>query len=124
MNTSFIKEKDLLSPSHFPVQVTFNEGGHWNFIEFIQLLSSDIGWGGNEGNCTFWNDLDAYEQSQTKPFEGAAFSALDDPDITLTYGEIYYYMKIACRRYAEAHPNQKRFLDHLIQGYARRHNLS
>ena len=124
MNTFFITEKDWLSPSHFPVQVTFNEGCHWNFIEFLQLLSSDIGWGGNEGDCTFWNDLDDYDRSHTTPYEGAEFSALDDPDVILSYAEIYYYMKIACRRYVETHPDQKENIERILQTYARRHHLS
>ena len=124
MNTSFITEKDLLSPSHFPVQVAFNECCRWGFNEFLRLLSTDTGWGCDEGSCTFWNDLDDYDRSHTAPYEGAEFSALDDPDVILSYAEIYYYMKIACRRYVEDHHDQKESIDRILQTYARRHHLS
>lgn len=123
MFTIYLKESDMLTPKHFPVIATINEGCNSNFEAFIDNICNDIGYSGNYGDCTFWNDLDEYDHDNTEYYIGAEFSTVDDESIIISYNEILYYIRIVCDIYTVEHPESISNISTILATYKTKHNL-
>lgn len=62
----YLKEKDQLKNTDFPIIAHLNEAANSDFILFLQNLNNGTG-SGYEFTCSnFWDALDEYDKSQIK----------------------------------------------------------
>ncbi|RKM58140.1 hypothetical protein D6853_00970 [Butyrivibrio sp. X503] len=74
MSSEFrIEESELLATNHYPVKALFNMVNDESFEKVIYGLCNKTGFGENYGACTFWDDLDDYDKTNTEYYEGAEF---------------------------------------------------
>jgi hypothetical protein len=92
----------LEDPSEFPVQAFFNAVSDNSFVDAVDCLTKGIGYSMNDAHCTFPTDLDADE----KPFHGVRFS-LFEQSATITREQLRCFVKLACDKYVEKHPQHK-----------------
>ena len=118
-----IQESDLLREDHFPVKALFNMVADSRFVETVEALSNNSGFGENYGACNFWNDLDDYDKEHTPFYEGAEFGLHNGEDIIVGYKEILYYLEVACAGYCEDHPEDTAIILQYIEDYKTRNGL-
>lgn len=70
MYTIYLKDEDMLQPNHFPAIALVNEAYNSDPLSFIKNLSREIGSGYNYTTCSFWSELDEYDQGQIDQYEG------------------------------------------------------
>lgn len=97
----YLKEEDLLTKEHIPVAALINEAANSDIIEFVNNLVNGVGSGYNYSNCSFWNDLDEYDQSNTKKFEGLWVSNESGEEVIISYSDLQYYLEILYTRLAD-----------------------
>ena len=123
----WIKDSDLLMESHFPVADVFFDAGSYaasyGFLKFLKCLSEHVGWAGNFGGCSFWEDLDEYDREQIDYFDGVLFSTGNGDEIVISYSELYYYMKLACERYLQVRPNDAEKVNGILEAFRERHSI-
>ena len=94
----YLKEEDQLKNTDFPIIAHLNEAANSDFILFLQNLNNGTG-SGYEFTCSnFWDDLDEYDKSQIKKFEGIEIVTQADEEIILSYDELLYYVKLIRKR--------------------------
>lgn len=118
-----IEENDLLRDDHFPVKAMFNMVSDCRFKRTVKALSNNSGFGENYGDCSFWGDLDDYDQANTEFFDGVEFWLHNDERVVISYEELLYYLKIACAGYCEDHPEDTAVINQYIEDYKKRNNL-
>lgn len=118
MNHKFrIEENELLDANHYPVKVLFDMVTDNRFKEVILGLSNKRGFGENYGACNFWNNLDEYDKINTEKYEGIEFGLNNGDEIIITYEELFYYLKIICKKYCDAYPNEQRDIIKILKLY-------
>lgn len=103
MYNIYLKDEDLLRSEHFPVAALLNEASNSNIVEFVENLSKRVGSGYNFSDCSFWNDLDEYEQTNTPKFDGLWVTNEADEDIIISLQDLKYYLEVLYRRLTDAH---------------------
>lgn len=121
MYTIYITDTDLLKAEQFPVAALINEAANSNIIEFVENLAKGIGSGYNYSNCSFWNDLDEYDQTNTPKFDGLWVSNEDGDNLVVSYNDISYYLetlysRLANDEYSRLH-ELRQLLDAFIMAY-------
>lgn len=120
MSEMILTDSDLLEPAHWPVTVTFGlyETREPNCASVARGACEGKGYGFNDKGLTFWDDLDEYDQSLEEPFDVECFVVHDS--CKLTFKEFFYYMKLACERYAARFPEKSQELQEDLGKYAAR----
>ena len=98
MYTVYLKDEDLLKPEHFPVAALLNEASNSNIVEFVENISNRVGIGYNYSTCTFWNDLDEYEQANTPKFDGLWITNEAGEEVNISLHDLEYYLEILYAR--------------------------
>lgn len=98
MYTIYLEDKDLLKPEHFPVIALLNEASNSNILEFAENISNGVGIGYNYSTCTFWNDLDEYEQANTSKFDGLWVANEAGEEVNISLHDLEYYLEILYAR--------------------------
>ena len=94
----YLKEEDQLKNTDFPIIAHLNEAANSDFVLFLQNLNNGTG-SGYEFTCSnFWDDLDEYDKTQIKKFEGIEIGTQADEEIILSYDELLYYVKLIRKR--------------------------
>lgn len=93
MYNIYLKEEDLLKADQFPVIALLNEAANSNIIEFAANLAKGIGSGYNYSNCSFWEDLDEYDQANTPKFDGLLVTNEAGEEIIISYKDLLYYLE-------------------------------
>lgn len=113
----YLKEEDLLTKEHFPVVALINEAANSDIIEFVKNLVNGVGAGYNYSSCSFWNDLDEYEQSNTQKFEGLWVSNEAGEEVIISYGDLLHYLETICARLAEEKYDRITVLQELLDSF-------
>ncbi len=113
----YLKEEDLLTKEHIPVAALINEAANSDIIEFVNNLVNGVGSGYNYSNCSFWNDLDEYDQSNTKKFEGLRVSNEAGEEVIISYGDLLHYLETICARLAEEKYDRITVLQELLDSF-------
>lgn len=100
MYNIILQETDLIDEKHFPAIALINEAFNSDPLEFVNNLSSGIGSGYNYSTCSFWDELDDYEKSNTPKFDGLRINTEDNEELIISISNFIYYLKIACDRLA------------------------
>ena len=100
MYTIYLTEADLLSAKQFPVTALINEAANSDIIEFVENLANGIGSGYNYSSCSFWDDLDEYEQANTQKFDGLWIGNEDGEEVVVSFTDVSYYLEILYSRLA------------------------
>ena len=90
----YITDKDLMKTEQFPVAALINEAANTDIIEFADNLVNGIGSGYNFSSCSFWDDLDEYDQNNTSKFEGLLVSTEDGEEVIVSFNDVYYYLEM------------------------------
>ena len=114
----YLKEEDQLKDTDFPIIAHLNEAANSDFILFLQNLNNGTG-SCYEYTCSnFWGDLDEYDKSQIKKFEGLEIGTQADEEIILSYGELLYYIKLISERII-TDKQKKVVIDKLISDFSK-----
>ena len=100
MYTIYIADADLLKAEQFPVAALINEAANADIIEFIENLANGVGSGFNYSNCSFWDDLDEYDQANTPKFDGLWVSNEGGEEVIVSFDDVFYYMETVYSRLA------------------------
>lgn len=100
MYNIFLQETDLIDETHFPAIALINEAFNSDPLEFVNNLSNGIGSGYNYSNCSFWDEFDDYDKSNTPKFDGLRISTEDNEELILPIREFIHYLETACDRLA------------------------
>ena len=100
MYNIYVKDEDLLNTDQFPVVALINEAANSDIIDFVANLANGIGSGYNYSNCSFWNDLDEYEQADIQEFDGLLVSNEGGEEVLVPYKDLLYYLETLCSRLA------------------------
>ena len=90
MYNIYLKEEDLLNAEQFPVIALINEAANSDILGFVENLNSGIGSGYDYSNCSFWNDLDEYDQAHTPKFDGLWISNEGGEEVIISYKKLLY----------------------------------
>ena len=90
----YLKEKDMLSPEHFPVAPLLNEACASDIVRFLQYLVQGIGNSYEFANSAFWDNLDEYDQAHTTKYEGLWIGLETDEEVILSYKDLLYYLEL------------------------------
>ena len=120
-NYDIFDKSKLLRPEHDVVLMVFNMGG--TLLSFITAMCKGWGWGGDFGCFYFWASLDPYDQTLEEPFEGVRFETDHPLQVTISYDDAYYYMKLAYPKYVQRHPESEQELLDLFKEYRQRYNI-
>lgn len=100
MYTIYITEADLLKAEQFPVAALINEAANADIIEFVENLANGVGSGFNYSNCSFWDDLDEYDQANTPKFDGLWVSNESGEEVIVSFDDVSYYLETIYSRLA------------------------
>ena len=78
-----------------------NEAANSDIIEFAENLSNGIGSGYNYSNCSFWDDLDEYDQANTPKFDGLCVSNEGGEEVIVSFNDVSYYLETLYSRLAD-----------------------
>ena len=98
MYNIYLKEQDLLKADQFPVIALLNEAANSNIIKFAENLAKGIGSGYNYSSCSFWEDLDEYDQTNTPKFDGLLVTNEAREEIIISYKDLLYYLEMLYSR--------------------------
>ena len=116
----YLKEEDQLKNTDFPIIAHLNEAANSDFILFLQNLNNGTG-SGYEFTCSnFWDDLDEYDKSQIKKFEGIEIGTQADEEIILSYDELLYYVKLIRKRIITDKQSEA-IIDKLISDFSKKY---
>ena len=116
----YLKEEDQLKNTDFPIIAHLNEAANSDFILFLQNLNNGTG-SGYEFTCSnFWDDLDEYDKSQIKKFEGIEIGTQADEEIILSYDELLYYVKLIRKRIITDKQSEA-LIDKLISDFSKKY---
>ena len=105
----YLKEEDLLKPEQFPAVALINEAANSDLFEFVENLNRGIGSGYDYSNCSFWNEMDEYDQLFTPRFDGLLLNNESGEEIIVPYKDFLYYLEILYSRLM--HTNFSRLSD-------------
>jgi len=117
MHKFVITEEQLLNENHYPVIMVFNSASEEDFPYVMECLSNAVCYENNGGGFIFWDDLDEYEQHNTKKFEGICFEPSWGESIIISYADVLYYIEISCKNYLLRFPDKNELLKSLITSY-------
>lgn len=100
MYTIYITDADLLKAEQFPVAALINEAANADIIEFVENLANGVGSGFNYSNCSFWDDLDEYDQANTPKFDGLWVSNEGGEEVIVSFDDVFYYLETLYSRLA------------------------
>lgn len=100
MYTIYITDADLLKAEQFPVAALINEAANADIIEFVENLANGVGSGFNYSNCSFWDDLDEYDQANTPQFDGLWVSNEGGEEVIVSFDDVFYYLETLYSRLA------------------------
>lgn len=100
MYTIYITDADLLKAEQFPVAALINEAANADIIEFVENLANGVGSGFNYSNCSFWDDLDEYDQANTPKFDGLWVSNEGGEEVIVSFDDVFYYLETLYSRHA------------------------
>ena len=100
MYTIYITESDLLKTEQFPMAALINEAANSDIIEFAENLANGVGSGFNYSNCSFWDDLDEYDQANTPKFDGLWVSNEGGEEVIVSFDDVFYYLETLYSRLA------------------------
>lgn len=116
----YLKEEDQLKECDFPIIAHLNEAANSDFILFLKNLNNGIG-SGYEYTCSnFWDDLDEYDKSQTKKFEGVEIGTQADEEIIISHSELLYYIKLIRERIITDKQSET-IMDKLISDFSKKY---
>ena len=98
MYNFYLTTEDLLKSEDFPVVALLNEACNTDIIVFVNNLCDGIGSGYNYSNCSFWDDLDEYEQSNIQKFDGLWISNEGNEDVIISLQDFDYYLELLYQR--------------------------
>ena len=90
----YLKRIDMLRDEHYPVAPLLNEACCFGIIEFLRNLVQGIGSGYNFSDCSFWDDLDEYEQAHVPKYEGLWIENEAEQEVILSYKDLLYYLEL------------------------------
>ena len=70
-----------------------NEASNSDIIEFVENLVQGVGSGYNYTSCSFWNDLDEYEQTNVPHFDGVWVGNEAGEEVIISYRDLLYYLE-------------------------------
>ena len=77
-----------------------NEAANSDIIEFVENLANGVGSGFNYSNCSFWDDLDEYDQANTPKFDGLWVSNEGGEEVIVSFDDVFYYLETLYSRLA------------------------
>ena len=99
----YLRDEDLLKPEHFPAAALLNEAGNSDVVEFVENLARGVGSGYDFSVCTFWNDLDEYEQAHTPAFDGLWVTNEGGEELFISLPDLVHYLEILYLRMSDTH---------------------
>ena len=90
----YLKEEDMLKSEHYPVAPLLNEAYYFGIIEFLQALVEGFGSGYDFSSCTFWDEMDEYDQTHVPKYEGLWIVLENDEEVILSYKDFLYYLEL------------------------------
>lgn len=120
-NYNMFDKSKLLNPEHDVVLMVFNMGS--TDLSFITAMCKSWGWRGDFGGFDFWESLDDYDKNLEERFDGVRFETDHPLQVTISYNEAYYYMKLAYPKYIQRHPESEQELRDLLKEYQQRYNI-
>lgn len=89
----YLTEEDLLKVEQFSMVALINEAANSDIIEFVENLVNGVGSGYNYSNCSFWDDLDEYDQDNTSKFDGLWVSNEGGEEVIVSFNDVSYYLE-------------------------------
>lgn len=121
---TYLKESDLKNPCQYPLIDYLNIANGQGLFKFLSCISNDhtIGYDGASG--IFWHELDEYDKSQIKPYEGILVEVDygSNSEIIVSNEDLVYYLKLLVSR----KPMTKEKKDQayaLIHQFAEKHGI-
>lgn len=112
-----LKDEDLIKDEHYPIKVLFNMVSDERFMETIEYISKEHGFGENYGVCVFPDDLDEYDiELYSKP-EGIEFGLHNGDEIVVSFEILYKYLRIICDKYVTDYPQNKDKIEMYLEEY-------
>ena len=96
----YITDADLLKAEQFPMAALVNEAANSDIIEFAENLANVVGSGYNYSNCSFWDDLNEYDQANTPKFDGLWVSNEGGEEVIVSFDDVSYYLETLYSRLA------------------------
>ena len=121
MYNIYLNEEDLLNVEQFPVVALINEAANSDIIEFVKNLNCGIGSGYNYSNCSFWSDLDDYDQANTPKFDGLLVSNEAGEEVIVSYSNLLYYLETLYSRLAHDTFSKQSELRDLIEAFKKKY---
>ncbi|APB74858.1 MULTISPECIES: ribonuclease toxin immunity protein CdiI [Paenibacillus] len=113
---NILNSEDLISIEHLPLEGLVNFCYLSNsFKDAMKYLSREVGFGTDFGGFTFWSDLDESDKSlYHEEFKGIEIEYGDD-SIIIAYENLYYYFKLAAKRYIEKNPQDEQEIEKYLK---------
>ena len=99
MKNCRLSEEVLLDKSHLPVLMVLNMINEQRFLGVLEAISKGIGFGEENGACTFPHDLDEFDRANGVELSGIEFGLYSGEEVVIDYQTFYYYLKILCDKY-------------------------
>ena len=87
-----LNEEVLLDKSHLPVLIILNTINERRFLGVLEAISKGIGFGEENGACTFPDDLDEFDKANGVELSGIEFDLYNSE-------EVVYRKKFSAYRY-------------------------
>ena len=94
----YLTEENLLKAEQFPMVALINEAANSDIIEFVENLVNGVGSGYNYSNCSFWEDLDEYDQANTSKFDGLWVTNEGGEEVIVSFNDVSYYLEMLYSR--------------------------
>lgn len=117
MYTIYLKDEDLMKAAHFPAIALINEACNSDIFEFVENLTKGIGSGYNYSTCSFWNELDEYDQANIPKFEGLWISNEAGEELIISFVDFLYYLEILYTRVTFDEISKKSRLRRLLDSF-------
>ncbi|MCI8527145.1 MAG: hypothetical protein HFF17_14835 [Oscillospiraceae bacterium] len=117
MNAYRLATDELLDKSHMPVLMILNAIDEKRFLAVLESISKGIGFGEENGVCTFPNDLDEFDKANGIELDGVEFGLYSGETVIISYRTLYHYLKILSDNYVSKNSEQADAVKNLLSDY-------
>ena len=117
MNAYRLATDELLDKSNMPVLMILNAIDEKRFLAVLESISKGIGFGEENGVCTFPNDLDEFDKANGIELDGVEFGLYSGETVIISYRTLYHYLKILSDNYVSKNSEQADAVKNLLSDY-------
>lgn len=110
--------EELLNKDHMPVLMILNAINEERFLDVLESISKGIGFGEENGACTFPGDLDEFDKANGVELEGVEFGLYSGESVVIDYRTFHYYLKLLSDKYVEGNVRQADIVKKLLSDYS------